>query len=363
MTEQLLYAARARFESARRIEEAPVAARLRRLHGHSFEASVRVGAPLAQEHGSPLAPFAGAEIDALRERLADCVAPLDYQLLNEVLAAPTDERLAHWLRARLQLQGIERVGVQSTSSQGLHLDSRQRAHIWRRYQFEAAHQLPRVAPGHKCGRMHGHGFGVLLYAQSAAEPQGLDGAGLDRLWAPLQKQLHHACLNEIAGLENPTSECIARWIWDRIAPQLPGLTAVRVQETLTSGAHFDGEGYRIWKEFGLDSAVRLRNAPQADGRARVHGHTYRLRLHLSAALDTVYGWIIDFGDVKELFAPVFALLDHQPLHELPLVAEAGASAIARWVRAQAAPRLPQLQRVDLYETCGCGVILAWSPQR
>jgi len=362
MAERLLYAACATFDSARRIAQAPEDSRLRRLHGHSFRASVHVNAPPAGEDRLPIAPFAGAEIDALRQRLQERVAPLDYQLLNEQIASPTDENLARWIRAQLHLRGVESVGLRSTSSQGVNLDADDRAHLWRRYHFEAAHRLPNVAPGHKCGRMHGHGFAVTLHAQLAGGAACTDAAALDRIWAPLHGQLHRTCLNEIPGLENPTSEWIARWVWERIAPRLPTLRSVTVRETASSGAHFDGQRYRIWKDFGLDSAVQLRCAPADDGRARVHGHTYRLRLHLSAPLDLIYGWTMDFGDVKELFAPVFAQLDHQPLHELPQVAQIGPSAIVRWTRQQAEPSLPQLERIDLYETPGFGVILAWDPR-
>jgi len=363
MAERLLYAARATFESARRIDRAAAGERLHRLHGHSFLARLRcaVAPPGVQAAAAP-ASFRGAEIDTLRQHLQACVAPLDYQLLNEHLALPTDEGLARWIRARAGLPGVDAVGIQSTRCQGVDLDADDRAHVWRRYEFEAAHRLPNVAPEHKCGRMHGHGFAVILHAAVTSGAQAIEGAVLDRLWHPLQQILHQACLNDVAGLENPTSERIAAWIWERIRPQLPALRWVTVYETASCGAHFDGASYRIWKELGLDSAVRLQNAPAGDGRRRIHGHSYRLRLHLAAPLDAVYGWTIDFGDVKELFSPVFERLDHHPLHELPEVADAGAAAIARWVRRQAADSLPQLERIDLYETPGCGVILAWGQQ-
>jgi 6-pyruvoyltetrahydropterin/6-carboxytetrahydropterin synthase len=250
--------------------------------------------------------------------------------------------------------------VQSTHYQGVDLDEQRGVHVWRRYQFESAHRLPRVPPGHKCGRMHGHGFAVLLHAQST--DASLDAQALDLAWAPLQQQLQHACLNDIAGLENPTSELIAGWIWARLQPRLSGLCWVTVYETATCGAHFDGSQYRIWKDLGLDSAVRLHHAPAGDRRGRTHGHSYRLRLHLAAPLDTLLGWTIDFGDVKEIFNPVYAQLDHHPLHELPGVAEAGAVGIARWAREQAAAALPQIERIDLYESPGCGVIYSWGSQ-
>lgn len=361
MSERLLYAASASFESARRIADA-AQPRLQRLHGHSFVARLRLWAPPIDSGPGALASFRGAEVDALRERLRAGIAPLDYQLLNEHLPAPTDENLARWVRTRMDLRDIDAVGIQSTRWQGVDVDARDCAHVWRRYQFESAHRLPNVAPDHKCGRMHGHGFAVILHADTTPGARTIDACLLDRLWAPLHKLLHHACLNDVPGLENPTSERIGSWIWERIGPQLPALRWVTVYETATCGSHFDGRHYRIWKELGLDSAVRMQNAPPGDGRSRIHGHSYRLRLHLSAPLDTVYGWTIDFGDVKELFGPVFARLDHQPLHELPGVANAGAAAIARWVRQQAEASLPQLERIDLYETPGCGVILSWGPE-
>jgi len=350
MKDLLLYVAAAGFESARRLADPGAPAALRALHGHSFLASTRGAAPAA---------FAGGQIDAARAQLAAAVAPLDYQLLNDHLADPTEENLARWIRARLPADGLEAVAVQATPGQGVELDAQGALQLWRRYTFEAAHQLPRVAPGHKCGRMHGHGFAVQLQLQSRSGATLADAALLDDAWRPLQRQLQHACLNDIAGLENPTSENIAQWLWARLQPRLPALRWVTVHETATCGAHFDGREYRIWKDLGFDSAIRLQQAPPGDARGRVHGHSYRLRLHLVAPLDTVRGWTIDFGDVKALFAPIFDRLDHHPLHELPDVAQGGAAALLHWVRAQAQPELPQLERIDLYETAGCGAQLRW----
>lgn len=355
MSGQLLYCAAAGFEAARRLPGSDCAPPLRRLHGHGFRASVRLAPPVAYP-----APFAGAEVDALRERLEARVAPLDYQLLNDHIDSPTDEALARWIRARLD--GAALVGVRGAPDTGVELATGGRATVWRRYRFEAAHRLPHVRPGHKCGRMHGHGFAAVIRAD-AAGPEGLAGADaalLDRAWAPLHSRLHYACLNDIAGLENPTSECLAAWLWAQLRPQLPTLRWVSVHETATCGAHFDGADYRIWKDVAVDSAVRLQQAPARDPRGAVHGHSYCLRLHLAAPLDEVLGWTVDFGDVKERFTPVFERLDHQPLHEIPGVAQEGSAAIARWVRAQAAGGLPQLDRVDVYETPGCGAIHTWA---
>ena len=135
-----------------------------------------------------------------------------------------------------------------------------------------------------------------------------------------------------------------------------------VHETASCGAHYDGRHYRIWKEFSLDSALRFAHAPDGDPRRRLHGHTYTLRLHLSAPLDLVRGWTVDFGDVKELFGPIFREIDHQPLHELPGLADNDTASLACWIRDRAQPLLPQLDRVDLYETRGCGAVLSWGEE-
>lgn len=356
MIEKLLYTAAANFEAARCVSLLPEGHRARRLHGHSFLARIRTTLPAG------LVLFPGAEVSELRQRLAEAVLPLDYQSLNDQLAQPTDENLAHWLRAQWAWPGLEQVGIQSTRNEGVDLDRADRARLWRRYAFESAHQLPRVPLGHKCGRMHGHGFEVVLHAERGRGDRRVDADRLDALWAPLCAQLHCCCLNDIPGLENPTSEMISSWIWQRLKPQLPELAWVTVFETASCGAHFDGERYRIWKEFSLDSAVRLVHAPETDVRRRVHGHTFALRLHLSAPLDQVLGWTVDFGDVKAAFNPVFAWLDHQPLHELSGLEDGDCASIARWIRSQISSALPQVDRLDLEESPGCGVILSWGDQ-
>jgi 6-pyruvoyltetrahydropterin/6-carboxytetrahydropterin synthase len=260
---------------------------------------------------------------------------------------------------------VGQVGIQSTAHSGVDLDATDQAHCWRRYRFEAAHWLPHVPPGHQCGRLHGHGFEVILHANQdlGARDLGVDYDHLDACWAPLHAQLHLQCLNDIPGLENPTAELVARWVWTRLKPQLPALSWVSCYETGSSGAHHDGRHYRIWKELSFDSAVRLAQAPATDPRHRVHGHTFTLRLHLSAPLDDVLGWTVDFGDVKQLFAPVMARLDHHPLHERLTGPDGGGGsdtlALARWIAAEAAPLLPALDRIDLYQERGCGVVLAW----
>jgi 6-pyruvoyltetrahydropterin/6-carboxytetrahydropterin synthase len=347
LRERLRFTAAARFHAARRLENAPRDDPARGLHGHGFLATVYADAITGVD-------FPGGEVEALAQRVAAVVAPLDYADLNAVVADPTDLELARHVAGALDAPGIASVGVASTALRGVRVGNEGATRTWHRFRFEAAHRLPHVPPSHKCGRMHGHGFEVVLLARS--------DVGYGRLrdaWSPMRALLDRACLNDVAGLENPTSEVLAAWLWHRLAASLPELERVTVFETSSCGAHFDGRTYRIWKEATLDSAVRLEHMPAGDPRRRVHGHTYRLRLHLDGPLDAVLGWAIDFGDVKERFRPLFEQLDHQPLFALPGLADGDCASLARWIRAAAEPLLPQLCRIDLEETPGHGVMLAW----
>lgn len=109
--------------------------------------------------------------------------------------------------------------------------------IAKKFTFEAAHRLPKVPSDHPCGRTHGHSYTVELAITGDLDPnQGwvMDFADIGRAFAPLRGELDHELLNDIDGLENPTSEILAVWIFTRLRPALPTLTWVAVNETATS---------------------------------------------------------------------------------------------------------------------------------
>lgn len=109
--------------------------------------------------------------------------------------------------------------------------------------FDAAHRLPAVPAGHKCGNLHGHTFLVEVYVEGdVSDSSGwvVDFGDLKTLVKPYVDQLDHTYLNDIEGLENPTSENIARWLWARLAPGIKGLAKIVVKESPTSGAVYTG---------------------------------------------------------------------------------------------------------------------------
>ena len=116
--------------------------------------------------------------------------------------------------------------------------------IFKRFTFEAAHRLPNLPASHKCARLHGHSFTVELHLRGPLTPPEdwvMDFADVKAAFAPTFERLDHHYLNEIEGLENPTSEVIARWIWRRLKPELPALVKVVLFETCTAGCIYAGE--------------------------------------------------------------------------------------------------------------------------
>jgi 6-pyruvoyltetrahydropterin/6-carboxytetrahydropterin synthase len=115
--------------------------------------------------------------------------------------------------------------------------------IFKEFKFEAAHRLPNVPEGHKGARLHGHSFHVCIHVRGPVdEGTGwvIDFGTISAAMAPVIARLDHYYLNEIPGLENPTSENLARWIWEQVKPALPLLSKVEVRETCTSGCVYEG---------------------------------------------------------------------------------------------------------------------------
>lgn len=115
--------------------------------------------------------------------------------------------------------------------------------IFKAFTLEAAHRLPHVPAGHKCARLHGHSFRIEVHVSGEVDPHTgwvMDFADIKAAFKPLYERLDHHYLNDIEGLDNPTSERLAMWIWARLKPALPLLSEVVVHETCTSGSRYRG---------------------------------------------------------------------------------------------------------------------------
>ncbi|MBA4707223.1 6-carboxytetrahydropterin synthase [Aquitalea magnusonii] len=319
-----------RFEAARRVPGDED--RLNGLHGHSFRALAR-------------ADVTHIEQNELHSALARVLAPLDYADLNQQLAQCDDLSLAQHIKDALPCPAA--LLLQSTPQRGVMLENGT-ALYWIAARFEAAHHLPHVPAGHKCGRLHGHGFGVRIVANA----QHCSQRQLEAAWAPLFLRLHQRYLNDIPGLENPTSEVIAAWLYSQLqSAGLQGLAWVEVRETHTAGSQFDGKRFRIWKEQRFESAVPF------DSDGNYSGHSYLVRLMLTGSLDRTMGWLLDFGDVKDRFKPLYRQLDHNPLDKLAGVRDGHSQSVAEWIHAHLSPLVPELARIDLMDDEHSGVSL------
>ena len=205
------------------------------LHGHSFEVELLVSGD-CDPHLAWLMDY--AEISTLFEPLFQ---QLDHQSLNEIdgLAAPTLEGLRLWIDAELRPQlpllkdvRVAICGDQLFAPKLLHTDTSANLPERLRFTFEAAHALPNLPPDHKCHTMHGHSF--------SAEVGAAEVEALTPQLQELYEQLDHTCLNKIAGLENPTSEAIAGWIWTKLSTNGANLKAVVVAETCTARCIYYG---------------------------------------------------------------------------------------------------------------------------
>lgn len=110
--------------------------------------------------------------------------------------------------------------------------------LYKDFSLEAAHRLPNVPADHKCARLHGHSFQIRVSVEGpVGERSGwvMDFADLKAAFRPVHDKLDHRYLNEIPGLENPTSEVLAQWIWRELEATLPGLSEVEVRETCSTG--------------------------------------------------------------------------------------------------------------------------------
>lgn len=115
--------------------------------------------------------------------------------------------------------------------------------IFKFFSLEAAHRLPNVPAGHKCARLHGHSFQIEVYVSGPVGAETgwvMDFTDIKAAFQPIHDRLDHNYLNEVEGLENPTSENLARWIWQYLLPALPGLSKIVVRETCTSGCIYTG---------------------------------------------------------------------------------------------------------------------------
>lgn len=115
--------------------------------------------------------------------------------------------------------------------------------IYKEFEFDAAHNLTQVPEGHKCSNLHGHTFKLIVFLRGNINPDRgwvVDYGDIKEAMEPLLEQLDHAVLNELPGIQNPTSENLCVWIWERLKPAIPQLFKIELKETKSSGCIYQG---------------------------------------------------------------------------------------------------------------------------
>lgn len=116
--------------------------------------------------------------------------------------------------------------------------------IFKQFTFDSAHFLPNVPEGHKCKEIHGHTYHLTVYLNGDLDEKlgwVIDFTDVKNVIDPIIKSIDHQFLNNISGLENPTSEVMAIWLWNKIKPELPQLSKIELNETPTSGVIYEGK--------------------------------------------------------------------------------------------------------------------------
>src|SRR5690554_5163463 len=115
--------------------------------------------------------------------------------------------------------------------------------IFKTFTFDSAHFLPNVPHGHKCKQMHGHTYKMTVYFEGPLDKDlnwVVDFAEVKNVVKPIIDMVDHKVLNDIPGLENPTCEGIAKWLWEKVKANMPQLSKIELCETPTSGVIYTG---------------------------------------------------------------------------------------------------------------------------
>ena len=354
MTLKTAYVASATFEGARSVAILPDGHRSRRLHGHSFLASIQCLMP------SGIAPYPGSEVDVMRSRLETQLKKIDYSQLNDFVPVPTDENLARWVNSHCYVPSTQLIGVQSTADGGVEIDVRGHAHVWRRYAFNSVRRLEGLPLGHVCGREHSHQFEVIIHAdhQIGDGDISIDYDYLGSCWAPVEQELNLANLNLLSDLNDPSSEWLSSWIWNKLKGKVVDLSRVTIYESPSCGVSFNGVVYHVWNEISFNCGIHKQSLDPTKAGPHLHLQPFLARLYFTLDAEHLNSLSVANGGAKEKVSSVFQKIDNKLAMDLEGIELGTPKGVAVWIFNSLELELPQIERVELFESRGCGVIVS-----
>ena len=108
---------------------------------------------------------------------------------------------------------------------------------------------------------------------------------------------------------------------------------------------------RLVKDFRFEAAHRLPRVPADHKCARLHGHSFRVDVEVCGEVDPELGWLVDYAEIKQAFAPLHDELDHRYLNDIEGLGNPTSEVLAAWIYERLLPRLPMLAKVTVHETC------------
>lgn len=320
------------FEAARQLGQMPKKYASPCIHGHSFLLNVRQWSEIEDE---------SVVFSHMDSSFSPLIHQMNYGFLNQKLGMkePSNFQILQWISLQKPEASIKNWTLQSIAGQECRLQSSGLKTMMWSTTLHAAHFLPHVPLGHKCKNLHGHNFHINLHWNVDSDWEALEAESMTFIVQPFFASLNHRLLNEISGLENPTSEIFCAWIWQQLMPLIPSLTEITVYETRTAGCTYGGNLWRGFKTFELDSAWSQKGV--------LHGYSYTITLFFTSQLDPYLGWTIDYGDIKNRFQECFKTLDHRYLNEVLQTETPSLKAMARFIEARLTPVLPELSGISI----------------
>lgn len=355
----MYYFARSGFQAARKLPSKD--RRLSRPHGHSFQVEVYSKNP------------------QILNELERVCTPLDYRNLNDFLKNPSDFNLAHALAKRLS---VKELRLTSAPDRGVIINHRKMredqenveldifavtptekvtkeqlklmTELFLHGEFSAAHKLINLPQTHKCSRLHGHTFGLTIFADALVHSIN----ELEVAFNQCYDMFHHKYLNKI--LDNPTTEMICVWIWDYLRDRSLKPTRIQVSETRNSGCFYDGNVFKIYKKLDFEASrpmndaefIQMKDLPESEILERIDftGGSYQLLLEITGRPEKEFDWVMDYSEIKKDFQVIYDRLDHNNLANLPHIKATGCGTLACWILQYAPKLIENISKVEVF--CG-----------
>lgn len=345
------YIYRGTFEAALSFDGIGIPEKFKRFHGHSYKFTISESNTIKQENA--IFPRLVQINDSIKNRL-------DYQNINKTtgLSLPNDAFLIQWIINEFNNNEINYLSLKSTSDSGVYWEKNSGFNGFWETLIHSAHFLPNLPENHKCHNLHGHNFKIVLGWKSECADNLMPYWSVKEIFNPFFLRLHQKILNDIPGLENPTSEGLCFWLWEKIKIVFPELSSVTVYETATSGCTYRGNNWESFKELNMDCAI--------DGPKGIMGHSYIIKLFVTGKLDPTFNWTLDFGEIKNRFAPFYKMIDHKYLSQVEGLISPDKQKnllleLALWIFKRLQGAIPILSAVQIEDTPESGIFLKITP--